>query len=64
MVERYRIVIDIRTDKPLAYQIFQKGEDALYYGTKRGRVALYRVHHITLDKDVVEKTELIEARTH
>lgn len=60
---RYRIVIDVRTEEPLAHQIYNQSEAAIYTYTKRGRVALYQVHQITLEKDVIEKAELIEART-
>lgn len=63
MKEYFRVVIDVATEKQAAYYLFQRGEGSIIEVTKRGRVALYRVHKIHLEKAIIEKVDLIEART-
>lgn len=63
MVKRFRIVIDVITEKPLAFQIFSQNEGIIHRYTKRGRVELYRIQNVHLEKAIIEQAELIEART-
>lgn len=62
-MEEYRIVIDVRTELPLANEIFNNNEGHVYHYCKTGRVSLYRIKRLTLEKDVIEKAVLVRANT-
>lgn len=62
-MERYRIVIDVKVEIPLANEIFYRSESAINDYAQRGRVALYRVETIHLEKNIIEKEVLIRATT-